>query len=182
MHRTGWVVIFFLLAGTLSFTPAVRASENPGRTVDRLFDAYRDGSAERMLAVYSSDATFEDINQRHRFTGTEQLQAMLNGIVGVHLRMGLEEKRRVVNGETVVVEYEYLGQLNGAVLGASVGKEGCPDLEYSLPATSWYRVQNGRIVQQKDFIDWATFLDLRQQMMAAGTTPDEGSKSAAGSR
>ena len=170
MHRTGWIVIV-LLTAVLSFTPAVPAGENPGKTVDRLFDAYRDGSAERMLAVYSADATFEDINQRHRFTGTEELQAMLNGIVAFHLRMDLEEKRRVVDGETVVVEYEYLGQLNGAALGASVGKEGCPDLDYSLPATSWYRVKNGRIVHQKDFIDWATFLDLRQQMLAAGSSP-----------
>ncbi len=96
--------------------------------------------------------------------------------------MGLEEKRRVVAGDTVVVEYEYLGQLNGAVLGASVGKEGCPDLEYSMPATSWYRVRNGLIVQQKDFIDWATFLDLRQQLLAAGSPSSEDGKPVAGSR
>ena len=174
MNRTCWTVIAFLVV-SMSFTSAVPAGENPGKTVNRLFDAYRNSSAERMLAVYSADATFEDINQRHHFTGTEQLQAMLNGIVGLHLKMDLKEKRRVVAGETVVVEYEYVGQLNGAALGASVGKEGCPDLEYSLPTTSWYRVKNGRIVHQKDFIDWATFLDLRQQLLAAGS-PVAGSR------
>ena len=83
--------------------------------------------------------------------------------------MGLEEGRRVVAGDTVVVEYAYKGTLNGAALGASVGKEGCPDLEYTLPTTSWFRVENGRIAHQRDFIDWATFLDLRRQLLAAGT-------------
>ena len=68
-----------------------------------------------------------------------------------------------------MVEYEYRGKLNGAALGAAVGKAGCPDLEYVLPTTSWYKVRGGKIVQQRDFVDWATFLDLRQQMLAAGT-------------
>ncbi len=168
MGRTGWMV--FLLA-TAAVVPVAVAGPDPGQVVDRLFDAYRNGSADGMLAVYAADATFEDINQRHLFTGTEQLQAMLSGIVGLHLRMDLEEKRRVVHGDMVVVEYEYRGQLNGAALGASVGKEGCPDLDYVLPTTSWYKVKNGKIVHQKDFIDWATFLDLRQRLLETGT-PD----------
>jgi hypothetical protein len=113
----------FLMAAA-AVVPVAVVGPNPGQVVDRLFDTYRDGSADGMLAVYAADATFEDINQRHLFTGTEQLQAMLSGIVGLHLRMDLEEKRRVVHGDMVVVEYEYRGQLNGAALGASVGKEG----------------------------------------------------------
>ena len=181
MGRTGWVVMALVMtAGVLS--PAALAGEEPGEVVDRLFDAYRKGSVDGMLEVYSAGATFEDINQRHRFTGSEQLQAMLNGIVGFHLRMNLEEKRRLVDGKTVVVEYEYRGQLNGAALGASVGKEGCPNLEYVLPVTSWFEVTKGKIVHQKDFIDWATFLDLRRQMLAAGTDVPDGGGAAAGSR
>ena len=168
--KTGSMIL--LMAAT-TFAPVARAGPTPGQVVDRLFDAYRDGSAEGMLAVYAADATFEDINQRHRFTGTEQLQAMLAGIVGLHLRMDLDEKRRVVDGHMVVVEYEYRGQLNGAALGASVGKQGCPDLDYVLQTTSWYEVQKGKIVHQKDFTDWATFLDLRQQLLAGGAPSTE---------
>ena len=177
MRKTGSIVIGLLITAMASTSGAI-AGGNPGKAVDSLQDAYRNGSVEGMLRTYSADATFEDINQRHHFTGTEQLQAMLSGIVGVHLRMDLVETRRVVDGDTVVVEYEYRGQLNGAALGAAVGKEGCPDLEYVLPATTWYKVRGGKIVHQKDFIDWATFLDLRQQMLAAGTdiTPTDGSK------
>lgn len=141
----------------------------PGQVVDRYQAAYRAGSVEGMLDLYATDATFEDVNQRHRFQGTEQLRAMLTGIVAMHLSQDLEENRRVVAGDIVVVEYAYKGQLNGAALGASVGKEGCPDLIYTLPATSWFKIEDGRIVHQKDFIDWATFLDLREQLLAAGT-------------
>ncbi|MDX1389675.1 MAG: nuclear transport factor 2 family protein, partial [Acidobacteriota bacterium] len=158
-------VIFGLLVAVAS-TPLV-AGTSPGKAVDALQDAYRNGSVDGMLAAYSADATFEDINQRHRFEGTEQLRLLLGHIVGMHLTMDLVESRRVIDGDTVVVEYEYRGRLDGAALGASVGKEGCPDLEYVLPATSWYTVRGGEIVEQKDFIDWATFLELRQQMLAA---------------
>lgn len=168
MRRTEWMMVGTLMAA-LAFTPLTVAGQGPGQAVDKLFDAYRNGSVEGMLSAYAADATFEDINQRHHFTGTEQLKAMLTAIVGMHLRMELEEERRVVEGDMVVVEYLYGGQLNGAALGASVGKEGCPDLEYALPATSWYTVKNGKIVHQKDFIDWATFLDLRRQLLETGT-------------
>lgn len=152
------------------------AAAGPGDVVDRFQSAYRAGSVERMLDLYAADAIFEDVNQRHRAKGAEQLQALLAGIVGFHLSMGLTEDRRVVDGDTVVVEYAYEGQLNGAALGASVGKEGCPDLDYRLPATSWFKVENGKIAHQKDFIDWATFLELRQQMLAAGRDVDPGSQ------
>ena len=157
------------LMAAVSLAPLAVAGKGPGQVVDRLFEAYRNGSVDGMLSAYAEDATFEDINQRHHFTGAEQLEAMLTGIVRMHLRMELEETRRVVDGDMVVVEYEYRGQLNGAALGASVGKEGCPDLEYALPTTSWYTVKNGKIVEQKDFTDWATFLDLRQKLLEAGT-------------
>jgi len=163
------IAVASVALGLLSAVPATHAAEDPGQVVDRFQAAYRAGSVQGMLALYAADATFEDVNQRHHFKGTEQLQALLSGIVAVHLSMDLEETRRVVDGNTVVVEYAYRGQLNGAVLGASVGKEGCPNLTYNLPATSWFKVEKGRIVHQKDFIDWATFLDLRNEMLAAGT-------------
>ena len=168
MRRTGWMMVATLMAA-VTFTPLTVAGQGPDQVVDRLYDAYRSRSVDGMLSAYAEDATFEDINQRHHFSGTDQLKAMLTAIVGMHIRMELREERRVVDGDVVVVEYVYGGQLNGAALAASVGKEGCPDLEYSLPATSWYEVKNGKIVHQKDFIDWATFLDLRQQLLEAGT-------------
>lgn len=160
----------FLAAALLAAAalPAARAGTDPGEVVDSFQEAYRSGSVEEMLGLYAGDAVFEDVNQRHRFQGTEQLRAMLSGLVGVHLRMDLEETRRVIHGNLVVVEYAYTGQLDGAALGASVGKEGCPDLTYRLPVTSWYRIEKGRIAHQKDFIDWATYLDLRERMLAAG--------------
>ena len=100
MRRTKCTILALVITAMV-FSPAAMAGENSGKVVDRLFDAYKKGSADEMLAVYSADATFEDINQRHRFTGTEQLQAMLRGIVGFHLQMNLEEKRRLVNGKTL---------------------------------------------------------------------------------
>ena len=175
MKRTGWMMAATLMA-VVALAPSTWAGQGPEEAVDRLFSAYREGSVEGMLSAYATNATFEDINQRHHFTGTEHLRAMLTAIVGMHLQMDLEEERRVVDGDMVVVEYEYRGQLNGAALGASVGKHGCPDLEYALPATSWYEVKDGKIINQKDFIDWATFLELRQTLLEQGTAAAVGEK------
>jgi hypothetical protein len=87
----------------------------------------------------------------------------------MHQTIDLQERRRVVQGDTVVVEFEYRGVLSGPALSAIAGKEGCPDIEYALPTTSWYRIVDGRIVRQKDFIDFATFLELREQLMQASS-------------
>ncbi len=160
----GAVLVAWVLSG-----PASVAGDSPGAAVDRFFGAYRDASLERMLASYAPNAVFEDVNQRHHFEGTEQLEQLLSQLVAMHHRMDVKEKRRVVDGNTVVVEYDYVGTLNGAVLGQIVGKEGCPDLEYALPTTSWYEVEDGKIVHQRDFVDWATLLELREQMLAAGS-------------
>ena len=94
---------------------------------------------------------------------------VLGSLVAMHHEMGVKEKRRVVNGNTVVVEYEYVGTINGTALGQSVGKEGCPDLDYALPTTSWYTIENGKIAHQRDFIDWASYLELRETLLAAGS-------------
>lgn len=168
MRPTATVLAVILFAAPLAVAVAV-AGDSPDRVIDRFYEAYRDGSVEAMLAVYAPDAVFEDVNQRHHVEGSEALRQMLTALVAMHHRIDLEEKRRAVHGDFVVVEYEYSGQLNGAVLGQSVGKEGCPDLEYTLPATSWYEVRDGRIVHQKDFIDLATLLELREQLLAAGS-------------
>ncbi|MCH7780955.1 MAG: nuclear transport factor 2 family protein [Acidobacteria bacterium] len=166
-EKNVWIVA--VLAVLVLSGPASIAGESPGAAVDRFFGAYRNASLEGMLAGYAPNAVFEDVNQRHYFEGTEQLEQMLGQLVAMHHKMDVKEKRRVVDGNTVVVEYDYVGTLNGAVLGQIVGKEGCPDLEYTLPTTSWYEVEDGKIVHQRDFVDWATFLELRERMLTAGS-------------
>jgi len=164
--RSGLLVVL-TMALLFSGSPS-EAGDAPGDVVDGYFSAYRDGSLERMLASFSSDAVFEDVAQRHRFQGTEQISQLFGSLLAMHHSMGLKEKRRVIHGNTVVVEFDYVGKLNGAVLGQSVGKDACPDLEYVLPATSWYEIENGKIARQRDFIDLATYQELRQQLLAAG--------------
>ena len=165
-RKFGWGAA--ILAAMVLLGP-VSVAGDPGKVVDRFFGAYGDRSLEGMLASYSADAVFEDVNQRHHFEGTEQITQLLAGLVALHHEMDVKEKRRVVHGNTVVVEYDYVGTLNGAALGQAVGKEGCPDLEYELPTTSWYEVKNGKIVHQRDFIDLATYMELREQLLAAAS-------------
>jgi limonene-1,2-epoxide hydrolase len=160
MSRIVAAVALCAFVGLLSVPHVAAAGEKAGDVV--------------MLDIYSADAVFEDVNQRHHFEGTDRLRALLSRIVAMHHRIDLREKRRVVHGNVVVVEYEYAGFLNGAVLGQSVGKEGCPDLEYTLPATSWYEIENSHIVRQRDFIDMATLLEVRETLLAGGAAATTG--------
>lgn len=161
-----WSMWILTMALAALPAPAAAAQEEPGATVTRFQEAYRQGAIEEMLAIYAPGAVFEDVSQRHRVEGTDALRAMLANLRGMHHRLGLQEKRRLVQGEVVVVEYDYVGELNGAAMSQAAGKEGCPDLEYRLPATSWFEVRDGRITRQRDFIDFATFLELRERLLA----------------
>ncbi len=73
-----------------------------------------------------------------------------------------------MQGNIVAVEYEYRGEMDGAVLSQISGKQ-CSSIEYSLPATTWFTIEDGRIAHQKDFIDLATLMELQQQIAAGGS-------------
>ena len=158
------------LALTLLASLSAAAANNPGILVDRLFVSYSSGDVDGMLAVYADDALFEDIAQRHRVQGSEALRDFLAGIFQIHQSMGIDEKRRVVKGNVVTVEYAYTGVLSGAALSQVTGKEDCQDTEYVIPVTSWYEVQDGRVARQTDFIDLASLAEVRERASGATQT------------
>ena len=168
----GWVLMMLLLANApLTGAPAASA----GDVVDRFFDAYRAGDVEAMIGLYTPDAVFEDVNQRHRFEGADQLRAFLTQLVMIHAEIGLSERRRAVMGSQVVVEYEYTGLLDGEKLRAVSGDPACRTTRYALPVTTWFEVKNGRIVGQKDFIDLATFQEIQAQVHGESAVETPGS-------
>ncbi len=169
MKRFGAVTLALVLTAA-AVAPALAAKSREDRVIDRFFDAYRRGAVEEMLTLYAPDAVFEDLNQRHRLEGTDQLREFLGQIVKMHTTIGLVETRRATMGNTVVVQYEYTGTLSGAALRAVTGKETCQDTEFSLPVTSWYEIEDGRIARQTDFIDLVTLREI--QARASGATPD----------
>lgn len=164
VYRTYSLLALALLAAS----PSRLAAGDSNPAVERLRAAYRSADPAAMLATYTKDALFEDVNQRHRYFGAEQLGAFLVGLAALHKSMDIEVDREVSEGDWVVVEYRYTGLLDGAALSQALGKEGCPDLAYSLPVTSWYRLSGGKIAHQRDFIDLATLHELQAQ--AAGAT------------
>lgn len=174
MSRTDRLRSWILLA-VLTAVPAGLSAADSSEAVERLYDAYRRGDVAAMLATYTEDALFEDVNQRHRFAGAEQLAVFLETLAQTHTTMDIVVDRQMTDGDTVVVEYRYTGTLSGAALSQALGKQGCPDLDYSLPATSWYRISDGKIADQKDFIDLATLQELQAQAAAAASSAtDEG--------
>lgn len=148
----------------LAAFPDVGAHAQAADTVDRFFEAYRTGHVEPMLRVYAEDAVFEDVAQRHRYAGREELAAFLGQLTAVHLEMDVREKNRLTRDDTVVVEFEYVGVLSGEALSQLTGREGCSDQEYAIPATSWFRIEDGRIASQRDFIDLASLQELQARL------------------
>lgn len=169
MQRINAATLILMLTAA-AIAPALAGISGANRVIDRFFDAYRRGSVDDMLAIYAPDAVFEDLNQRHRVEGAEQLRQFLDQIVQMHSTIGLEETRRATTGNLVVVQYAYTGTLSGAALRALTGKETCRDTEFRLPVTSWYEIEEGRIARQTDFIDLATLREI--QARASGASPD----------
>ena len=159
MFRRLRPVYFLALVLLLGLVGVSTASDEPGLAVDKFQDAYRAADLPALLEIYADQAVFEDVNQRHHFEGTDQLQEFLGRLVGAHLHMDIEEKRRIVTGNTAVVEIDYVGTLDCSVLGL-------PDesLPYRMPAVQIFEVEAGRIVRQTDYIDYRTFTELQAEV------------------
>lgn len=156
------------LIALLAAVPAVAGSTDPGAVVDRYFDAYRAMDLERMLGSFADDAEFVDVAQRHKYQGADGLRQLLGGLLAIHTEMDVEIQRRVSAGNLVAVDYLYRGTLSGEALRAATGKETCRDTTYSIPVTSWFEIEDGRIRRQTDFIDLATLGEVRAE--ASGAT------------
>lgn len=169
----GIAIVFFVVLSIAVTVPTFAGDASDA--VNQLLHAYRRSSIEGMLAVYADDAVFEDVNQRHHVVGHDALAAMMQKIFALHRSIGLEEKRRVARGNDVVVEYDYVGTLSGEALSHLSGKSGCPDLDYKIATISWYTVRNGKVVEQRDFIDYATYKELQAALMSdtARLSPDK---------
>lgn len=132
------------------------ASSHPANDVDRFlsdyYEVYRSGTAEELAALYADDVVFDDVSQRHHFEGRASLTEALKGLKNIHVEMSVEEKRRVVSGDSVVVEVLYRGTLDCAKLG----RPDHENLSYSLPAVLLFELSNGRVRRQTDYIDYRT--------------------------
>ena len=132
------------------------AADGPNTAVDKFFAAYRSADLAALLDVYAEEAIFEDVNQRHRFEGRAQLEGFLGQLLGVHLHMEIEEKRRLVSDNTVTVEIEYVGTLDCAAVGLPGETQ-----DYRMPAVLILEIEDGRILRQTDYIDYRTFTEIQ---------------------
>ena len=156
-----------LLIVLLGINLIALADDSPESTVDRYFQAYSDMDVEGMLDVYAPDAVFSDILQRHRVEGSEALRTLLSGLVAVHSKMSVRIQRKIASGNRVAVEFVYAGRLSGEALRQLTGKTQCRDVDYEIPATSWFRIDNGHIVEQTDFIDVTTLAEVKAKAAGA---------------
>ncbi len=167
MHRsTGWMLIAFLFAAAAAVGSG---ASGPGAAVDRYFEGYRSMDPDQVAAAYSPEAVFVDVAQREEVSGAEAIKEMVARLVALHLEMGIKEKRRVVSGNQVAVEFAFTGTISGAAMRQASGKTTCQDTTYEVPATSWFEVSDGRIIRQTDFIDLATLEEVKKR--ASGQTP-----------
>ena len=119
------------------------------------YETYRTGTAEELANFYTDDVVFDDINQRHHVEGRALFTEALAGLKNIHVEMSVVEKRRVVSGDTAVVEVLYKGTLDCAKLG----RPDHENLPYELPAVLLFEVSDGKIRKQTDYIDYRTFTE-----------------------
>ena len=149
LFLTCLLVLGVNLTASVVGAPTGQAVARPDGPVDRYLAGYEAMDVEAMLSAYAPDAVFEDVAQRHRVEGTKELRQLLDQLVALHTAMGIDERRRLTDGETVVVEYVFTGTLSAEALRAATGKESCVSVSYELPATSWFRRPSPRASSQR---------------------------------
>ena len=146
-----WSVWVFLA----SLVAASSSASDVGQLLSAYYVTYRTGTAVELAEFYTDDVVFDDINQRHHIEGKALFAEALAGLKNIHVEMSVEEKRRIVSGDTVVVEILYKGTLDCAKLG----RPDHENLSYELPAVLLFEVSNGKIRKQTDYIDYRTFTE-----------------------
>lgn len=151
------VALLFFVVGI------VVARETPDDVVDRYLAVYSSADMEALLDLYTADATFIDVSQRHEVRGRQELQQQFQQLAGMHKGMKVEEKRRATSDGLVTVEVVYSGTLDCATLGFPDHE----DLHYELPAVLLFEIEDGRIRHQTDYLDFRTLFELQQTMQAS---------------
>lgn len=165
LSRRSRFLIFLTLDIALIFAVVgfLQAREAPGRVVDRYLSVYSQADMDALLELYSSDATFVDVSQRHEVSGREGLQEQFQQLGRMHKAMKVVEKRRATNGKLVTVEVVYSGTLDCAALGFPEHEE----MSYEIPAVLLFEIEDGQIHHQTDYLDFRTLAELRQAMQAS---------------
>lgn len=146
-------VLALCAAGLAGSLPAPNPDAN--QLLDQFRQAYLARDAEKLLALYADDATFEDVIQQKTHQGKEALRESFTQLLAVHTQIGLEDLRRVVSGNQAVWEVRYSGAIAGDMLGAA------EDQEYSIRAVLLFRFENGKIRSQTDYLD---VISLKKQL------------------
>ena len=152
-----------LILAVVGFVQA--RTDSPNQVVDRYLSVYSEADMDGLLRLYSPEATFIDVSQRHEVSGTENLRAQFDDLAHKHQSMKVVEKRRAAKGNLVTIEVVYSGVLDCAALGLPVGEV----VEYEIPAVLLFEIEDGRIQHQTDYLDFRTIAELQQSLSAVAS-------------
>ena len=147
------VVLGIILVVDVCWYAMAGETTNPDQVISRWTEAYNAKDAETLTRLYNKNAVFIDVSRKHEARGIEQVSAMLAQLCQLHTAMKVTEKKRIVAGNKAVLEVEYSGTLPAAVVGKT------EDCRYNLSAVLLFDLENGKIVKQTDYLDYAAYLE-----------------------
>lgn len=125
--------------------------------VEALYAAWSLHEPERIDAVFTDDAAYEDVagGQVHR--GKAEIKQLLGAAFRFAPDFRVTLRSLVVGGDTVTTEWEIAGTQTGATGVGSVGELPATGRTFRLRGASVLVLRGGRIAHVTDYYDMATF-------------------------
>lgn len=130
-----------------------RSTPEVDTLLERLEREYGEMDVDGFVSLFTEDFTQHDVNRRVRVSGIEAWHEQTVRVNAGHRWMARVHGRRLVEGNTVIVEIEWSGLVRGAALGRA------EDREYRYSGLGVLELDGGRIRSQVLYADFVTLAE-----------------------
>ena len=134
------------------------SSEKARELINELYAAWSLHEPDRIDAIFTDDAAYEDVagGQVHR--GKAQIRQLLQAAFTFAPDFRVTLRSLVLAGDTAITEWEIEGTQTGPAGVGQVGELPATGRTFRLRGASVLVFRQGRIAQVTDYYDMATFL------------------------
>lgn len=134
------------------------SSEKARELVNELYAAWSLHEPDRVDAIFTNDATYEDVAGGQVHCGKAEIKQLLQAAFTFAPDFRVTLRSLVVAGETATTEWEIEGTQTGPAGVGQVGELPATGRTFRLRGASVLVFRHGRIAHVTDYYDMATFL------------------------
>lgn len=133
------------------------SAEEVRRVVNALYAAWSLHEPDRIDAIFTDDAIYEDVAGGQIYHGKAEIRQLLGAALVFAPDFRVTLRSLIVGGDTATTEWQIEGTQTGATRVGSIGELLATGRPFRLRGASVLLLRGGRIVQVTDYYDMATF-------------------------